>query len=757
MPVPTDYSHALRGSLQAQLSPAAGTGRLLILAPSPYGTGASGEINAGFLGHEVVTWEAPPWGVTTRMPVAWTYQQDPPRRRNLLYVVAGPEVRLDVHWDIALASGLPTDLIPELCVLRAQSTSLVPDPGAPFRVTDLIGAPERLVNGRDPDDENQPAPLAGEAYIVDYLGLPAVDRATISPRPEGVVIDHSLGHWQLALRAPLREPARFAYEIVHARQPDILNRAVFHVRVVRTSNVQLDGFVCATFVRELLSTLVVEDAVVTYSEVPEQGSALGGKFRFRRYEGLPTRFSPASARTGEAVEMILGAVPIIGSVIDLAHLIYAGSTGETFWGEQIGGERLFAMGVFALLGVVFDADEGLQILKKISDRLAPGADLVKLNPGLAAWLQIPTRVTANPYLLAAIESLGPGRLRPMLDELDGFTAGRRTVGELTDTLAKVVLPAYDEAVSLSLAPNGVFREAFDTIHPAELDGFADLGLRKRADILDAFELHRVGARPIEDVLGELEGALWKPLGEALDEWRVWRVFDFGFDGLTRRLLNQGFFAYITRKAGQKNAVQWAIAQRTGRYADELVKILGADYRNLLKRVAPEKWLNVDDAARAHFAATGNRPNFYRDLVDANESYGHLFEADHLLEKRFIEGAKVEFDDFALDVSDFQAILVPKNPAVAAQLPFSYYNHQAKTQALRRLIPNGMESTFTLQEIYDAYLLVYIYELRVPHDAFRQLAFDFFAELRKVSGEPLDRRLLAERNLYARNPRFSRPP
>jgi hypothetical protein len=64
--------------------------------------------------------------------------------------------------------------------------------------------------------------------------------------------------------------------------------------------------------------------------------------------------------------------PFIGPLFQLAHLAYAGSTGQTLAGQTVNESDLFFMGVFAAISI---AGEPIKGVKFLSDHATLGANL----------------------------------------------------------------------------------------------------------------------------------------------------------------------------------------------------------------------------------------------------------------------------------------------------------------------------------------------------------------------------------------------
>src|SRR6185503_20569040 len=128
----------------------------------------------------------------------------------------------------------------------------------------------------------------------------------------------------------------------------------------------------------------------------------------------------------------------------------------------------------------------------------------------------------------------------------------------------------------------------------------------------------------------------------------------------------------------------------------LRQLLGDGYGEVIRRAMAHKTIpELTPEGLSAFLKLEGKPDSYRDLREKLQGLGKLFEADHLLEKRFLKSPRVT--DY-LDPDDIFAYAVPKNELVAKQLAdllqtstdLVPYVHAEKTQMLRRLIPYGLE-------------------------------------------------------------------
>jgi hypothetical protein len=116
--------------------------------------------------------------------------------------------------------------------------------------------------------------------------------------------------------------------------------------------------------------------------------------------------------------------------------------------------------------------------------------------------------------------------------------------------------------------------------------------------------------------------------------------------------------------------------------------------------------------------------------------GHLFEVDHLIEKRFISLFSAHGGTEHPDT--WPSMAVPKNRQVAAQIPgYTGYIHLEKTRRMEALIPHQLEELYTPQQVWDAHARV-LQELGLGDELtrvqglFEQLDLDPPVEFRRTA-------------------------
>ena len=697
---------------------------------------------------KVVDFIGLPWHLDGRQPVSWWLEYSPKLQRPILFVVAAPEVEVFGEGPVRY---LPVWHVPQLQVVRVASADLVPRFGTPVRLHELIGEERHLVNGVDPADPE----LTMAEQVILYRSTADV-RIVVQPALNSVRIRHERGHWDCKLRIEQPTlPGGFVYQVLPAHleaasppgsgpparviqpgKPGGEGDFAITLRIVTTPGVRVELMKADHPTQSALSPFeTVSNVHLLHAEVeprflPLPGDDLGS-FMLDEVTTWDSGLSDDARFWAMVLEGVVGFVPVVGTVMDVAQLAYMAGYGETFWGEDVAPEEVFTHGVFSLLGVVADAGDAVRLFK-LAGELYPGAKLASLNPGLDdAYTWTVARV-ADPVLLDTMANL-PSEARGKLFGAMEFFVGKGDAAGVVKAFDEVVTAPYRLALDSDVVPEVVHARAFEAIHPSGLSAFDGLGTSEQDAILDLFVAYRTGKQTVTSVLDGLTPALRQEYDELFDLWRASLVFDANFQGFTVRLLQEGYRRYLAR-GGTKNAVQWAAAQQTGRYVDLLTQLLGRSYGRLLEKVAAEQYWEVSSVARSLFEQFANRPMRYRSLRDKVPSgVGSWLQVDHVFEKRFMK--RPQFTEFEIpNTEDFTSLLVAINPAVARQLaPFAYYVHSVKTELLRRLIPHHLENDYSLQEIFDAYQVVFR-QLGLSREVFEGLVLDDFRALRKIGHE-----------------------
>jgi hypothetical protein len=699
---------------------------------------------------KVLDFQAPPWHSDGRQPARWWLEYSIRLSQPVLFLAAAPEVQ--VFPLVSPPKFLPFWHVPDIQVVRVPSADLIPPPELPITVHALIGDERHLLRGVDPDDPE----LSTEEQVVLNVGTADVP-VVVKPTMNGVRIRHEYGHWDLGVVIDdPNQPGGFVHQVLPARlvAPGVHSVTV---RVVTTPGVTLslteadraDQSVLSPF--ETVSQVRVEYAEVDPALLPQPGDALGGIVRATLVDHR-SGLSDRARFVGMVLEFVVGFIPVVGSVMDVAQLTYMAAYGETFWGDDVEPGDLFANGVFALVGVVLDADDFVK-LARLGGNLYPGAKLA-LTSGLDEGFAAAVTHAADPVLLDTMKNLPTADKGKLLGALEEVAETGDAVG-VVKAFDEIVTTAYRVALDDDVVPEIVHARAFEVISPVDLPSFTGLDPSAQTAVLDLFVSYRQGVKGALSVVDELAPTLQREYGELFDLWRATGVFDVTFTGFTIPRLQEGFRKYLAR-GGRKNAVEWAIAQRSGQYVDLLKQRLGGGFKDLLRQVAEQQYWEVPAAAKLVFEKYANRVQAYWWLrARVPTGMGKWLQVDHILERRFMK--RPQFGDYELAdlTDDFQSLLVARNPAVARQVAaHSYYVHSVKTELLRRLIPHHLENNYSLQNILDAYVVVFVHQLKVPVDVFERLVVDDFRKLRALGYETMTyRRNESVSAILLRNPLF----
>ena len=309
-------------------------------------------------------------------------------------------------------------------------------------------------------------------------------------------------------------------------------------------------------------------------------------------------------------------------------------------------------------------------------------------------------------LPAAISAVGAARRLRALARGDGVW--RRLIGIVVDERVAGHVAARTE--------------------PELVEAVRGLTAAEQESLVEGVDALANGRTTARQLLARFDQAVERAYLQAIASRRVERILDI--TGFRNPILAEGYSRYVSR-GGVAKAFEWARLTRSRICRRELLRELGPDFVLILRRAenAPEARQVSPEALRL-FDELAGEVTHYRDLRRRSAGIGHLFEADHFLEQRFMDSASVADDVF--DPADIFALLVPKDEVVAAQLPgYRGYAHSAKTGVMRQLIPHGAEDVYTLQQWWDAH--VYAFEsLAVPEALWKPRLTEMFEDLRGVS-------------------------
>jgi hypothetical protein len=363
-----------------------------------------------------------------------------------------------------------------------------------------------------------------------------------------------------------------------------------------------------------------------------------------------------------------------------------------------------------------------------------------------------TGKSASPLVEDTLRKMERDQVQELLDGTTALVLRRDAPGVLR-LLSDTVNPLLQRIQSVEGIPLPHLEWALPRVHVQDLPGLANLRGPELSAALAAYADALAGGG-IDALRQKLPPALWAEYLDAARERVAFTVFTTDFSGfrmanlesaMVRDLLDQGYKAYLLRKqrqgAAARLALDWAYQQtERSRYYALLLAEFGPDFKTFLKPLVDRIRYEVTAAAAESFKSLVNTQGTYEGLREALRGlgpYGHLFEVDHILEKRFLHTFNAPIDQ-----GDFPSFLVPKNVAVSKNLAKKnvrsfLYVHTTKTVRMRTLFPYGTEGYFDLQEIYDGYRLVYIHEFGLG-DTFAPNLDNVFAEMARLAPERLPR-------------------
>jgi hypothetical protein len=626
-----------------------------------------------------------PWHKTGWQPFTWDIVRPVGDRRD-------PEIRLVLGRNVQMkmsrlmkdrflrrknAMGFYDAYTPSLTIIRPQDESLIPQPGENIDINRIIGRPyiagpagplahvERLLAG-PPWWDFSPS-WQGDPYTVH-----------VTPTPTSVIIRHIAGLYEVEFGIESKsitesEPAAYAYEILAPSVERVLGFSpskisgfqfapqldpewigpwiprgdlLFKVRVVYSGPVYFKTLADS---QDYVPFLVEAFHVYRVEDVPAQGTSLEPFFRTGSgSEYVPITLKPPPPKLKSdwitLLELGIGFIPIVGQLYSISQFAYACVTGEDFWGYKTSNFDLAALGVGALLPIALRSPQAVTVLRETLKKCPRGGKI----------------------------------LAQTLD--DGLTNQLKNVAE-------------KELI-----------KAIQRMHPRDAGKMGLLLTRYANGTLEAQEL-----------LKNFNNLVGKAYIREIDRRIVESVMTADFMTFKNPVLSAGFNTYAVRltKQGTKriaDPVRWALSQRgRSRFIHELERDFGKDWRNILKRsqIDDVRLRPINPDKIAHYDKVVARGiEDYKTLAKLNKGYGDIYEVDHILEQRFWRNDPRLITAFDEKGEGF-AMLVPKNPAIAAKMPGNpiAYVHTTKTRMLSDLIPNGREAEFSIQQIWDAHAFV----------------------------------------------------
>ena len=647
--------------------------------------------------------------------------------KDILVVIAGPEVRVQHHNYLPKGSMAPTQEGFDIHVVRVPAARFVPQDGETPRLGTLVGTSVspvlahilRRQEGAMPDSD----------FEIDPCRM---DLARVTRSNTSADATHVAGEWRVDVQV-VDELAPGAFDITVEPHPEAARlgtQSAFLVRVAHTANYEVSAMqrvsiaerldpiatlgplpfqalvdYFATQDRQARSLVEVERALLDDSAVAVQGLELNRA----KYEPFPTSASFSLAET-LFLEGVLAGVemtPVVGSIFEFGHLTYAAVSGFDIYGRKVSQTDLILMGAFAVIGIVpgVPGHSSLRTYKEVGDSLTrklnpEAASLVSLNPGPVSQFLKLLDSPAPPLLREAARKVPDDEIGGLVTALKKASKGGGP-RQLIDVMAGTVLPRLDDLDMIGELPLVLFARAMGRRHPQALESVAELveagddatvqavvaAYNRALKNADPNELQRVASPE-----------MWEEYTEAVREAVVDRLFHPDLGGfrdavndeiLFREFLTSGYENYTKKKLGKNEgpriALEWALKQRSNSRFHQAMRLeLGPEY----KRILEPTWRSI------RYGVSASAARVFKEFMSGSplEVGGQVYqravrlpysEMRDLLRKsgaeigeslgrlfetdHLLEKRFFPFLDGSRHQKDFTSLLVPKNPDVARSL------------------------------------------------------------------------------------------
>jgi hypothetical protein len=308
-----------------------------------------------------------------------------------------------------------------------------------------------------------------------------------------------------------------------------------------------------------------------------------------------------------------------------------------------------------------------------------------------------------------------------------------TAAEVTSAVEKVVkarpkfAPVLDRGIADSVRQN---------VDQRVIDGFKGISSQDQKKLAGALQANATNVMEARGVLSIANQGVANKIKTLADEERALaKLLSEDLRGFRTSELQEGYENYVSKIGARRRPLgplAWAFKQATGRYVELLRLELGEEFRSVLSALQDKTPKTITPEALRLIERWGAAVHHYRDLRLVAEGYGDFFQVDHLFERRFWKSSRL---NDIIDQSDLLGMIVAKNPNTAAQIKgYRGYVHSQKTDLLRRLIPNGEEDFFTMQQWWDAHVYVG-QQVGIPDSVLEGELRDEFKFLVKQSDHP----------------------
>lgn len=479
------------------------------------------------------------------------------------------------------------------------------------------------------------------------------------------------------------------------------------------------------------------------------------------------------------IDTVIGLIPYVGTMYDLATIAHIAATGTDFWGEKKGPADIALIASFMLLSsfgrIAKAAKESVPALGKlgrVNQVLFPNRAIISPNPGVSPTFLRTIFSSIDPvFAKAASRVLDSTTTLRYADELEQATKALHNAKneEVALRLIKEILEKIEKEIAeIASWPVGKIYE-----HPAFLEASGrvlidDIPSMSRliddaveevtddaaAQAQRALEIqqHLQRTQKIEGIVrnavrnGDYTGMIddiRRIDTKVANEW-VEKTRQQMLDDLTSNAQVQKAFKNYQANGGKDDIINYSLKRARGGLRAALNRRYGkAGFDFMLERGGKaskdiEEILDhpgaIEEIERLMLTLDS-----YGDLREAITNskipgLGYILEADHLLEKRvrIIARNRMRHPD------DYLAILVPADKKVADALrkrgiDTFFYVHAAKTRRMNELLPQGQEVRISLQTMADAYQKYWVHEVGMSMETFQGLFRKEFSELAKDAG------------------------
>lgn len=435
---------------------------------------------------------------------------------------------------------------------------------------------------------------------------------------------------------------------------------------------------------------------------------------------ITSSFTPDIQFAIAAFEIVVGLIPIVGTLYDIASLMHLSATGRSLWGERRDITYWDLLGIGGMgLGLVGDAASARRAFGRAAEFYDRAHSTRHGVRHVVNHLAPPMQRSVHPLrpdpVPLAQRTRPPRRRAVDMSDFTPSTFSTRGIELMQRAASQARQHQARQVRDLSQAIQELGTDIDEVIGEVLIDAPNELVNRLRS----SSSPQQLARRLIEASGGDAPDYAAR-LIEHHERARLLTVFTPDFSAFSNPLLAQGFLKHNARRIRQgqrpRTAASWALVTR-GQYLAELRVVLGVGFRRRIRRAQALGTLSDLDAdAMRAFHELRRRIQPYTELADARRArststadLGAFFDADHLLEKRFINQIRTRLPNF--DTGSLQALLVPKNQAVLRRMRgldsgLNIYDHATKTQLMRALIPYREHHLFSLQQWWDAHVWVY---------------------------------------------------